>query len=142
MLDENTSPRIEGMLGAHGIAALHVETLGLKGMSDPRLFGFALARGYDALVTKDRFRHEVRVPAHRAMRDGLRIFRARFTPKDGTDETPDALADLIIDHWGELERALDSDSAVRLVMLNARQRRITKTVSLPEVLAELERLGG
>lgn len=142
MLDENTAPRIEGLLEVHGIAALHVETLGLKGMADPSLFDYALAHGYDALITKDRFRRNIRVPAHRAMRDGLRIFRARFTPKDGVDETPDALADLVIDNWGELERALASDSAMRFVMLNARQHRITKTMRLDEVEAELERLGG
>ena len=142
LLDENTWPELEGLFAVHGIAALHVKSLGLEGRSDPEIFRFALANGYDAVVTKDAYRKAIHIHALRAMRDGLRIFRARFTPKDPLNESPQLLADLVIDNWGELERALASDSAMRFVMLNARQHRITKTMRLDEVEAELERLGG
>ena len=142
LLDENTWPELENLFAVHGIAAMHVKSLELDGRSDPELFRFALENGYDAIITKDAYRKSVQVHALRAMRDGLRIFRARFTPKDPLNESPQLLADLIIDHWTELERALDSDSTARFVMLNARQRRITKTMHLAEIEAELERLGG
>ena len=141
LLDENTWPDLENRLAAHGIAALHVKSLGLDGRGDPEIFRFALANGYDAIITKDAYRKAVQVHALRAMRDGLRIFRARFTPKDPLNESPQLLADLVIDHWDELARSLEPESPVRFIMLNARQNRITKTMHLNEIEAELERLG-
>ena len=142
LLDENTWPELEGLLAEHGIVALHVNSLGLDGRSDPDIFRFALEHGYDAIVTKDAYRKAVRMDMLRAMRAGLRIFRARFTPKDPSNESPRLLADLLIDHWAELERSLEPDSAVRLIMLNARQHGITRTIRLDEIEAELRRRGG
>ena len=142
LLDENTWPELEDLLAAHGIAALHVNSLGLEGRNDPDIFRFALQNGYDAIVTKDAYRKAVRVDMLRAMRDGLRIFRARFTPKDPRNESPQLLADLLIDHWTELERSLEPGSAIRLIMLNARQHEITRTIRLDEIETELRRRGG
>ena len=142
LLDENMDPGLEPLLAAEGLAALHVESLGLKGAPDPAIFRFALANGYDALVTKDAFDQETRAPALQAMRDGLRIVQVRITPKDPVKESRTSMADLIFDHAVELDAALAPDSPLRHLMLNMRQRRITKAMSLPEVLAELERLGG
>ena len=42
----------------------------------------------------------------------------------------------------ELERSLEPDSAVRLIMLNARQHGITRMIRLDEIEAELRRRGG
>ena len=142
LLDENMDVRLEYLLAAEGLAAFHVETLGLKGTPDPELFRFAIENGYEALITKDAFRRDIRVHMLRALRDGLRIFRIRHTPKDPAEESDEAVADLILDHAAELDAALAADSPLRHLMLNARQRRITRTMGLPEVLAELGRLGG
>lgn len=140
LLDENMDVDLELLLPPQGMTALHIQSLRLKSAPDPLIFRYALANGYDALVTKDAFGGETRAPSYRAMRDGLRIFRIRITPKDGSDETGEAVADLLFNHAAQLEAALSPDSPIRHVMLNMRQNQITKTTSLAEIEAELERL--
>ena len=142
LLDENIDTDLEALLTEEGLAALHVESLDLKSAPDPEIFRFALANGYDALVTKDAFDRETRGPVLQAMRDGLRIFQVKITPKDPVKESRSSMADLIFDHVTELEAAIASSSPLRHLILNMRQHRITKTKTLAEVLAELERLGG
>lgn len=142
LLDENIDAALEPLLTAEGLTALHIESLGLKSAPDPAIFRFALANGYDALVTKDAYDQETRIPALQAMRDGLRIFQVRITPKDPVKESRASVADLIFDHAAELDAALAPSSPLRHLILNMRQQRVTKTKPLAEVLAELERLGG
>lgn len=142
LLDENIDAALEPLLTAEGLTALHVESLGLKSAPDPEVFRFAIENGYEALITKDAFRRDIRVHMLRAMRDGLRIFRIRHTPKDPGEETGEAAVDLIFDHAVELDAALAADSPFRHLTLNMRQHRITKTTELAEIEAELERLGG
>ena len=142
LLDENIDSALEPLLTAEGLVAFHVESLGLKSAPDPAIFRFALANGYDGLVTKDAYDQGTRVPALQAMRDGLRIFQVKITPKDPVKESLASVADLIFDHAAEFEAALASSSPLRHLTLNMRQHRITKMKTLPEVLAELERLGG
>lgn len=142
LLDENMGVGLEPLLTVEGMVSLHVESLGLKSAPDPEIFRFALANGYDALVTKDAFRRDIRVHMLRALREGLRIFRVRYTPKDPSSEADEAVADLLFNHAAELDAALTPSSSLRHVILNMRQQRITKTMRLPEILAELERCGG
>ena len=56
LLDENMDVRLEPLLAAEGLVALHVESLGLKSTPDPEVFRFAIENGYEALITKDAFR--------------------------------------------------------------------------------------
>ena len=140
LLDENMDIGLELLLPSEGMTALHIQSLRLKSAPDPAIFRFALANGYEALVTEDAFRRDMRVPSLAAMRDGLRIFRVRVTPKDDRERSSESVADLLFSHAAELEASLSPDSPIRRLMLNMRQNQITKTTSLAEIEAELERL--
>ena len=80
LLDENMS-LIDGDLTAHGIPSDHIDPLRLKGIGDGEVFQVALQHGYDAVVTKDRYRQRPeRAASLRAMAAGLRIFPAHVQP--------------------------------------------------------------
>ncbi len=73
-VDESAARELESELRARGVDASHVESLQLAGSSDPVLFDYALANGYEAFVTRDRYAQPVEhLAAFKAMRDGLRI---------------------------------------------------------------------
>ena len=56
LLDENLAPSLPALLRRRGIAADHTAAVNLNRTPDPVILRFALAQGYDAVVTKDRYR--------------------------------------------------------------------------------------
>ena len=142
LLDENTWPELEGLLAEHGIAALHVNSLGLDGRSDPDIFRFALEHGYDAIVTKDAYRKAVRLTCSGPCATACG-FSGRGSPRRTRAARARGCLPICSSTTGpELERSLEPDSAVRLILLNARQHGITRTIRLDEIEAELLRRGG
>lgn len=134
------SPRIVPDLVAAGIPAQHVQGLGLKGASDPTVFASARELGYDAVVTKDRYRQpEERLASLRAMRADLRIVRLTFSPEGPVRDIDANQLALILARRGEIERVIEPDSGVRLLVLNANTGGVTNEQSLDQVVEELRR---
>ena len=141
LLDENTAEWLEGELRALGHAADHVKSLRMKGELDQILLTYAVSHGYDAVVTKDRYRKaEERIAALRAMRDGLRIIQLRFRQNAPRAGSADEQLHLILDHREQIEQALAPDSQIRRVIINAAINGISRVTTAAEVEAELRRL--
>ena len=141
LLDENIAEAVADPLRARGLQADHVKPLGLDNRSDSVVLAFAVAHDYDAIITKDRYaKGEARLPALRAMRDGLRIIQLRFRQKSLGSGDADEQIQLILDHEREIERIIARDSQVRQIILNHAVGAITKVITLDEVAAELRRL--
>lgn len=142
LLDENIAEAVADPLRARGLQADHVKLLGLDNRSDSVVLAFAVAHDYDAIITKDRYaKGEARLPALRAMRDGLRIIQLRFRQKNLGSGDADEQIQLILDHEREIERVIARDSQVRQIILNHAVGTITRVITLDEVAAELRRLG-
>ena len=141
LLDENLAPSLPALLRRRGIAADHTASVNLNRTPDPVILRFAVAQGYDAVVTKDRYRKaEERIAALRAMRDGLRIIQLRFrqnAPRAGSAEEQ---LRLILDHREQIEQALAPDSQIRRLIINAAFSGISRVTTAAEVEAELRRL--
>lgn len=56
LLDENLAPSLPALLLRSGIVADHTEIVNLNRTPDPVILRFAVAQGYDAVVTKDCYR--------------------------------------------------------------------------------------
>ena len=107
LLDENTAELLEGELRALGHAADHVKSLQMKGERDQVLLRYAVSHGYDAVVTKDRYRKaDDRLAALHAMRDGLRIIQLRFRQSAPHADSAEEQLRLILDHREQIEQAL------------------------------------
>ena len=141
LLDENLAPSLPALLRHRGIAADHTASINLNRTPDPVILRFAVAQGYDAVVTKDRYRKaDARLAALRAMRDGLRIIQLRFrqtAPRAGSAEEQ---LRLILDHREQIEQALAPDSQIRRLIINAAINGISRATTAAEVEAELRRL--
>ena len=141
LLDENLAPSLPALLRRRGIAADHTASVNLNRTPDPVILRFAIAQGYDAVVTKDRYRKaDARLAALRAMRDGLRIIQLRFrqtAPRAGSAEEQ---LRLILDHREQIEQALAPDSQIRRLIINAAINGISRVTTAAEVEAELRRL--
>ena len=141
LLDENLAPSLPALLLRRGITADHTEDVNLNRTPDPLILRFALAQGYDAVVTKDRYRKaDARLAALRAMRDGLRIIQLRFrqsAPRSGSAEEQ---LRLILGHREQIEQALAPDSQIRRLIINAAINGISSITTADEVEAELRRL--
>ena len=142
LLDENMAPSLPAALIRHGLSADHTETLNLNRTADPIVLAFAVARGYDAVITKDRYRKgDARLAALRAMRDGLRIIQLRFRQDIPDADSAEAQLQLILDHQREIEQAIAPDSPIRQLILNHAVGGITRTLTADQVAATLRRLG-
>ena len=141
LLDENIAEWLEGELRTLGHAADHVKSLQMQGELDQILLTYAVSHGYDAVVTKDRYRKaEDRIAALRAMRDGLRIIQLRFrqnAPRAGSAEEQ---LRLILNHRDQIELALAPDSQIRRLIINAAINDISRITTAAEIKAELRRL--
>ena len=141
LLDENLAPSLPALLRHRGIAADHTASINLNRTPDPVILRFAVAQGYDAVVTKDRYRKaDARLAALRAMRDGLRIIQLRFrqtAPRAGSAEEQ---LRLILDHREQIEQALAPDSQIRRLIINAAISGISRATTAAEVEAELRRI--
>ena len=141
LLDENLAPSLPALLRRRGIAADHTASVNLNRTPDPVILRFAVARGYDAVVTKDRYRKaDARIAALRAMRDGLRIIQLRFRQNAPRAGSADAQLRLILDHREQIELALAPDSQIRRLIINAAINGISRVTTAAEVEAELRRL--
>ena len=141
LLDENAATNLESELRAYGHIVDHVESLELKGEVDRVLLAYAAAKGYDAIITKDRCaKREARLAALRAMRDGLCIIQLRFRQDVRGSGSADAQLRLILNHLDAIERAVASDSEIRQLILNEAIDGISRVVTADEVAAELLRL--
>ena len=140
-VDESAARELETELRARGVDASHVESLQLAGSSDPVLFDYALANGYDAIVTRDRYSQPVEhLAAFKAMRAGLRIIELRFRGTAAGNASGVRQVDLIVSNLGEIERAIDPDSGIRHIVLNGRTRAVSRRLYVADVEAELGRL--
>ena len=141
LLDENLAPSLPALLLRSGIAADHTKAVDLNRTPDPLILRFAVAQGYDAVVTKDRYRKaDARLAALRAMRDGLRIVQLRFRQDAlGTGSAQEQLR-LILDHREQIEQALAPDSQIRRLIINAAIGGISSIMTAAEVEADLRRL--
>ena len=141
LLDENLAPSLPALLRRRGIAADHTASVNLNRTPDPVILRFAVARGYDAVVTKDRYRKaDARIAALRAMRDGLRIIQLRFRQNAPRAGSADEQLRLILDHREAIELALAPDSQIRRLIINATINGISRATTAAEVEAELRRL--
>ena len=141
LLDENTAEWLEGELRALGHAADHVKTLQMKGELDQVLLRYAVSHGYQAVVTKDRYRKaDDRLAALHAMRDGLRIIQLRFRQSAPRADSAEEQLRLILDHREQIEQALAPDSQIRRLIINAAINGISSIMTADEVEAELRRL--
>ena len=141
LLDENMAPSLPATLMRRGLSADHTETLNLNRTADPIVLAFAVAHGYDAVITKDRYRKgDARLAALRAMRDGLRIVQLRFRQDVPDADSAEAQLRLILDHEREIERAVAPDSPIRQLILNHAVGGVTRVVTADEVVTELRRL--
>ena len=141
LLDENVAEQLSEWLRARGITADHTKPLDLNNRPDAVVLRFALAQGYDAVVTKDRYRKaDARLAALRAMRDGLRIIQLRFRQNAPRAGSADAQLRLILDHREQIELALAPDSQIRRLIINAAINGISRITTAAEVEAELRRL--
>ena len=141
LLDENVAEQLSEGLRARGITADHTKPLDLNNRPDAVVLRFALAQGYDAIVTKDRYRKaDARLAALRAMRDGLRIIQLRFRQEAPNAGSAEEQLRLILDHREQIEQALAPDSQIRRLILNAAINGISSITTAAEVEAELRRL--
>ena len=141
LLDENVAEQLPERLRAHGITADHTKPLDLNNRPDAVVLRFAIAQGYDAVVTKDRYRKaDARLAALRAMRDGLRIIQLRFRQEALNAGSADEQLRLILDHREQIEQALAPDSQIRRLIINAAISGISRATTAAEVEAELRRL--
>ena len=141
LLDENAAEQLSEWLRAHGITADHTKPLDLNNRPDAVVLRFAIAQGYDAVVTKDRYRKaDARLAALRAMRDGLRIIQLRFRQEALNAGSADEQLRLILDHREQIEQALAPDSQIRRLIINAAISGISRATTAAEVEAELRRL--
>ena len=141
LLDENMATGVADELSARGHPTDHVELLGLKSEADSTILAFAVAQGYEAVVTKDRYSESgARLAALRAMRDGLRIIQLRFRQDIRGSGSDDQQLQLILDHEREIERALAPDSPIRQLILNHTVGGVTRAITADEVAATLRRL--
>ena len=141
LLDENMATGVADELSARGHPTDHVELLGLKSEPDSTILAFAVAQGYEAVVTKDRYSESgARLAALRAMRDGLRIIQLRFRQDIRGSGSDDQQLQLILDHEREIERAVAPDSPIRQLILNHAVGGVTRTITADQVAATLHRL--
>ena len=141
LLDENMATGVADELSARGHPTDHVELLGLKSEADSTILAFAVAQGYEAVVTKDRYSEgDARLAALQAMRDGLRIIQLRFRQDVRGSGSDDQQLELILDHEREIERAVALDSLIRQLVLNHAVGGVTRVVTADEVATELRRL--
>ena len=141
LLDENMATDLADELSPRGHPTDHVEPLGLKGESDSTILAFAVAQGYQAVVTKDRYSEgDARLAALRAMRDGLRIIQLRFRQDVQGSGSDDQQLQLILDHERDIEQAVAPDSPIRQLILNHAVGGITRTLTIDQVAATLHRL--
>ncbi len=141
LLDENMATGVADELSARGHPTDHVELLGLKSEPDSTILAFAVAHGYEAVVTKDRYSESgARLAALRAMRDGLRIIQLRFRQDIRGSGSDDQQLQLILDHEREIERAVAPDSPIRQLILNHAVGGVTRTITADQVAATLRRL--
>ena len=142
LLDENISQRIAPELEAAGIDADYAHRLDLGGAADPLVFEIALERGFDAIVTQDRYRRlSDHVASLRAMRAGLRIVRLVFTESAGVGPSPSRQLRLILAHRGAIEAAVASDSPSRLLVLYEDPRRPIRIQRIEDIEAEWRERG-
>ena len=141
LLDENIAEAVAAPLRERGWQADHAKPLELDNQPDAVVLAFAVAHDYDAIVTKDRYaKRDARLPALRAMRDGLRIIQLRFRQEQlGSGDAAEQLR-LILNHEREIERVIARDSQIRQIILNHTVGAITRTVTADEVAAELSRI--
>ena len=141
LLDENLAPSLSALLRHRGIAADHTVSINLNRTPDPVILRFAVAQGYDAVVTKDRYRKaDARLAALRAMRDGLRIIELRFRQDALGSGSADEQLRLILDHREAIELALAPESQIRRLIINAAINGISRITTAAEIEAELRRL--
>ena len=143
LVDESAGRGLEHLLPEHGIEATHAETLQLAGSGDPLLLELARC-GYDAIVTKDRYRKgDARAAALRGMLAGLRIIELRFTGKDPEVQigTSAQQLELILGNLDRIEELIDPDSRLRKLVLNGNTGTVTKAMDVDDVDAEIARLG-
>lgn len=141
LLDENMAPSLEAALRQRGIEVDHLHGLELTSALDPVVLAFAVARGYDAIITKDRYsQREDRLAAMRAMNGRLRIIQLRFRQNAPTAGSTEAQLQLILDHLPIIEQAIAPDSDVRLLIINHDVGGITRTITADEVAAAPHRL--
>ena len=141
LLDENMAPSLEAALRQRGIEVDHLHGLELTSALDPVVLAFAVARGYDAIITKDRYsQREDRLAALRAMNGGLRIIQLRFRQNAPAAGSTEAQLQLILDHLPIIEQAITPNSDIRLLIVNHDVGGITRTITSDEVAAALHRL--
>ena len=141
LLDENMAPSLEAALQQRGIEVDHLHGLELTSALDPVVLAFAVARGYDAIITKDRYsQREDRLAALRAMNGGLRIIQLRFRQNAPAAGSTEAQLQLILDHLPIIEQAIAPDSDIRLLIINHDVGGITRTITADEVAAAQHRL--
>ena len=141
LLDENMATDLADELSARGHPTDHVRTWQLQGGPDGVILAFAVARGYDAVITKDRYRKgESRLAALHAMRDGLRIIQLRFRQDIPDADSAEAQLQLILNHERDIEQAIAPDSSIRQLILNHAVSGITRTLTIDQIAAILRRL--
>ena len=141
LLDENMATGLADELSARGHPTDHVQGWQLQGGADGVILALALAQGYDAVITKDRYRKgDARLAALRAMRDGLRIIQLRFRQDIPDADSAAAQLQLILDHEREIERAVAPDSPIRQLILNHAVGGVTRAITADQVAATLRRL--
>ena len=141
LLDENMAPSLPAALMRHGLSADHTATLNLNRTADPIVLAFAVAHGYDAIITKDRYRkREDRLAALHAMNRGLRIIQLRFRQNAPAAGSTEAQLQLILNHLAIIEQALAPDSPIRQLILNHALGGVTRAITADQVAATLRRL--
>ena len=141
LLDENMATDVADELSARGHPTDHVRTWQLQSGPDGVILAFAIAQGYDAVITKDRYRKgESRLAALRAMHDGLRIIQLRFRQDVPDADSAEAQLQLILDHQREIEQAIAPDSPIRQLIINHAVGGITRILTADQVAATLRRL--
>ena len=141
LLDENMATGLADELSARGHPTDHVQGWQLQGGADGVILALALAQGYDAVITKDRYRKgDARLAALRAMRDGLRIIQLRFRQDIPDADSAEAQLQLILDHERQIERAVAPDSPIRQLILNHAVGGVTRAITADQVAATLHRL--
>ena len=140
LLDENMAPSLEPALRRRGLEVDHLHGLELTSALDPVVLAFAVARGYDVIITKDRYsQREDRLAALRAMNNGLRIIQLRFRQNAPAAGSTEAQLQLILNHLPMIEQAITPNSDIRLLIINHDVGGITRTITADEVAAALRR---
>ena len=141
LLDENMAPSLERALRQRGLEVDHLHGLQLSSALDPVVLAFAVAHGYDAIITKDRYsQREDRLTALRAMNGGLRIIQLRFRQNAPASGSTEAQLRLILNHLPMIEQAIALDSPIRQLIINHTVGGVTRTITAGEVTAALRRL--